>query len=384
MYTQYSQPERSHISPRNVRQVQVTGEEQIQAVCQAYDHLCQYGINLQQSHINTMMRKVNEMHEAMGADSALTPPSTIPSVTTPVQFLQTWLPGFVEIITAVRRIDDLIGITNQGAWEDEQVVQGLHEIMGTATIYTDYGNTNQADWNLNFENRTIVRGEMGITVGQLEQRRAAAVRADAAQSKRGGAARELEILRNRIGFNGYNNGANRTYGFLNDPNLPAYVNVPNGVSGFPEWSTKDFQEIKNDLLVGFQTLRTQSAERVDPERDEITLAVATNAVDYLHQVTDFSVSVGDWLKKAYPKTRLTSAPELNDANGGVGVFYMYAEMVEDSGSDDNRTWVQVVPTKFLTLGVNQMEKSYSEAYSNATAGAYLKRPYAVYRASGIS
>lgn len=380
----YNTIERSHFTPREVAPVVMTGDAQIQAVCQAYDHLCNYGINLQASHIDAMMRQVNSMHEAMGQDSALQAPTTTGSIASPVQFLQAWLPGFVEIITAVRRIDDLIGITNQGDWEDEQVVQGVQEVMGTATLYTDYGNTNQSDWNLEFERRNIVRYEMGITVGSLEQARAAKVRVDAAQSKRGGAARELEILRNSVGFNGFNGGANRTYGFLNDPNLPAYVTVANGAGGTPQWSTKDFQEIKNDLLVGFQTLRTQSSERVDPKADMITLAVATNAVDYLEQVTDFSVSVGDWLKKAYPKCRVTSAPELNTANGGVGVFYMYAESVQDSGSDDSRTWVQVVPTKFKTLGVNQQEKSYSEAYSNATSGAFLKRAYAVYRASGIS
>lgn len=375
--------ERSHFGPRDVAPRVMTGDEQIRAVCEGYQQLCNYGIDLSPHHINEMMANVQQMHRAYGQDSALQTPITAASITTPVQFLQAWLPGFVEILTSVRRIDDLIGITNQGSWESEECIQGTMEVTGEATLYTDYGNSNQSSWNVEWERRTIVRHEIGIEVGILEQKRGAAIKADPAQAKRGGAARGLDVVRNRIGFFGYNSGANRTYGFLNDPTLPAYVTVPVGAGAVTEWSGKTFQEIKNDILVGLQTLRTQSKERVDPKKDNITMAVATSAVDYLDQVTDFGISVTDWLRKAYPNVRVTSAPELDAADGGENVFYLYAETVQDSGSDDNRTWVQCVPTKFITLGVQQMQKSYGEAYSNATAGAFLKRPYAVYRASGI-
>ena len=99
--------------------------------------------------------------------------------------------------------------------------------------------------------------------------------------------------------------------------------------------------------------------------------------------SDFGISVRDWLSKTYPKLRVISAPQLNYANGGANVFYLYAEMVADGGSDDERTWVQVVPAKFQALGVEKQAKAYVEDYSNATAGVMLKRPYAVVRYSGI-
>ena len=57
--------------------------------------------------------------------------------------------------------------------------------------------------------------------------------------------------------------------------------------------------------------------------------------------------------------------------------------MNESGTDDSRTMIQVVPTKFQTLGTEQREKTYSEAFTNATAGVMVKRPYAIYRASGI-
>jgi len=373
MHKQYN--EKSHFGPRDLAPVRIA-EDQAAAFCQNYQDLANYGIGLDSENLA-------KMASYAGMDAALAAPVTTASITTPVQFLQAWLPGFVYDITDVRRIDNLVGITTQGEWHDEEIVQGVMERTGTAAPYTDYGNTKQAGWNLNYERRTIVRHEIGITVGRLEEARASAVRANAAEAKRGGSSRELEIIRNNIGFNGYNAGANRTYGFLNDPMLPAYVNAPNGAGGSSEWSTKNFQEIKNDILAALQALRVQSGERVDPKSDMITLAVATSAVDYMTQATDFGVSVMEWLNKNYGNVRVESAPELDDANASDSVFYLYAETVKDSGTDDNRTFIQVVPTKFQTLGVDQQEKSYSEAYSNATSGIMLKRPYAVVRYSGI-
>jgi hypothetical protein len=113
------------------------------------------------------------------------------------------------------------------------------------------------------------------------------------------------------------------------------------------------------------------------------MALATDAVDFLSVTSDFGVSVRDWLTKTYPRIRVVSAPELNDANGGANVMYMQADSVSDSSTDDGRTWAQMVPSKFQLVGVEQRAKGYTESYSNALAGVLLKRPYAVIRRTGI-
>lgn len=327
-------------------------------------------------------RDLQKMQAAFAGDANLTAPLTTPSITTPVQFLQAWLAGFVEIVTAARRIDEIVGIVTQGSWRDEQIVQGVLEQTGNAVPYGDYTNVPLSSWNTNFETRDIVRFEEGMRVGRLEEERAAAIRMDSATAKRNAAARSLEIMRNAIGFYGYNSGANRTYGFLNDPALPAYVSLPNGASGSSLWSRKTFLEITSDIRSTLATLRNQSKDLIDPERTDITLAIATASVDYLSVTSDFGISVRDWLTKTYPRVRVVSAPELNAANGGDNVFYMFAESVADSGTDDDRTMIQVVPAKFMTLGVMQMTKAYEEDYTNATAGIMVKRPYAIVRRSG--
>ncbi len=363
--------ERSHLSARQVASVQMSASDVAD-----YAALQDLGINFPSKSVAQMA--------AYAMDNQQSDVSQ-PSMTTPVQFLQNWLPGFVKVVTAARKIDELVGITTTGSWEDEEIVQGLLEPIGNAVPYGDYSNVPLASWNTNFVRRSVVRFEKGIKVGMLEEARAARIRVSTAAEKRSSAALALEIQRNLIGFFGYNGGNNLTYGFLNDPSLPAYVTVAATGTGSPAtlWSGKTFLQIIADIRVAAAQLQTQSQDTINPEDVELTLALSTNTYQYLSVTSDFGISVRDWITKTYPKMRVVSAPQLNLANGGANVFYLYAEHVDDGASDDSRTWVQVVPAKFQALGVERQAKAYIESYTNASAGVLCKRPYAIVRYSGI-
>lgn len=315
-------------------------------------------------------------------DTNLVAPLSTASIGTPIQFLQAWMPGFVNVVTRDRAIDRLIGVSTIGRWEDEEIVQGYAERAGTAKPYQDQTNVPLTNWNTNFERRSIVRFEQGFMVGRLEEARAAAMNYNSAENKRMQATLSLDIQRNFIGFYGYNSGAGRTYGFLNDPSLPAYVNLPNGAAGQSTWATKTTLEIIADILSALQSLRTQSGNLIDPKRDAITLATGISCVDYLSTVTTLGYSVQQWLSQNYPNVRIEAAPELDAANGGANVFYLYAEEFGEYSTDDGRVFVQMVPAKFITLGAQQMTKGYEEDFGNATAGVMVKRPWAIIRRSG--
>jgi hypothetical protein len=321
-----------------------------------------------------------------GMDAAnIQNPLTVPSLNVPLQFLQNWLPGFVAIATAVRKADEIMGMDTIGSWEDEQIVQQVLELSGSPVPYTDIGVVPLTDWNLNFVQRTVVRMELGMHVGKLEQARSARVRIDSADEKRASATLQLEIQRNMLAFYGYNSGVNQTYGFLTDPNLLAYVTVAVGaVSGSRLWANKTFLEIQADLLTAFATLRTQTQGLVEPGKTALTLTVATDCVDYLNKTSDFGISVKKWLMDAYSNVRIIDAVQFNNANGGANVFNVHADVVDDGASTDNRkTWAQIVPAKLQFLGVAVQAKGYTEDYVNASAGALCKRPYAMVRFTGI-
>lgn len=364
----------SHVFGRDIRPVAMVAED-----CADYRALAQIGINLPPNFIRDQIHAMGLDGMAMDDAQGLV---TTASISNPIQFLQTWLPGFVRVLTAARRIDEIVGVTTAGQWDDEEVIQGILEPLGEASSYGDYTNIPLSSWNVNFERRTVLRFEKGIQVGLLEDARSARVRINNAAEKRSAAALALDIIRNRVGFYGYNGGANRTYGFLNDPSLPAYVTAANPGSG-TTWAVKTFLQITADIRGMFARLQSASQDQVDVERSPTTLVLATSVFQYLSVTSDFGISVRDWMAKTYPKCRVISAPELNAANGGANVGYLFADSVEDGGSDGGATFAQVVPAKFQALGTEKRAKGYVEDFSNATAGIFVKRPFAVQRITGI-
>lgn len=373
--TQYSR-----LDPRTIAEMVMDGAD-----VQHYEQLEQFGLHLRGMK-GAQLAKMLE--HAMDSNDTGLSPAPLSGITTPGipglwQFLQNFLPGLVRVITAVRQIDELIGLSTIGEWKDESVILKILEPLGTAQPYTDGGNIALTSWNLNFEDRTIVRFEAGLQVAPLEEARSGSVQVSSADEKRIQVAESLEVQRNRVGFYGYNDGSGRTFGFLNDPNLPAYVTAANGAGGSPLWSLKTTLEIIADLRQGLTALEVNSLGRIRAQRDAITIAIPNGYTNYLGTPTEFGYSVNEYMQKNYPRARFETAPELNDANGGLSAMYFYADVVSDSGTDDNRTFIQPVPTKMFTLGVQKLVKGYVEGYTNATAGTLLKRPFAVYRMTGI-
>ncbi len=361
--------ELSYVGPRAVGSIVMTAAD-----CANYADLRDIGINLSPQMVGKMMAGV-----AMDDTTGLI---TTASIGTPIQFLQAWLPGFVRTLTQARKIDELIGVSVVGKWEDEEIVQGILEPLGKAVPYGDYTNIPLSSYNTEWARRTVLRFEQGFKVGVLEEARASRIKVSVAAEKRGAAATSLDIERNRIGFYGYNGGTNRTYGFLNDPTLPAYIAAAAGVGG-TTWALKTFLEITADIRAMVARLRTATGDNIDPKKTPITLALASAVIDYLSVTSVYGNSVQQWITETYPKMRVESAPELTAANGGANVAYMYPERIEDGASDDSRVWLQAVPSRFQPLGVEKGAKGYVEDFTNATAGVMVKRPYAIQRLTGI-
>ena len=374
----------SSLSGRKWKPIEVKVEDVAE-----YNALRQVGIGFDQSYMAELAQAVQMSMTMDNNDVGILPvPGSMQSaaaIPALVQFLQSWMPGFVNFISAARKIDELIGMNTVGSWEDEQIVQGMLEPSGNAVPYGDYNNIPFASWGVNFEWRTVVRFEMGILVGLLEEARAARMRVSSSGEKRGHAGRALDIQRNRVGFYGYNDGAGRTYGFLNDPSLPAYQTLPNGAtSGTPTWNTKTFNDITADIRLALYTLQVQSMDTIDVEVTPITMAIPMGKQQFLTVTQSVGgISVREWIRENYPNLRIVTAPELVDANGGASAMYVFAESIADGSSDDGKVFIQVVPSKFQALGVEKRAKSYVEDYANATAGVMCKRPFAVVRYTGL-
>lgn len=317
------------------------------------------------------------MKSFYGMDAAVANITT-PSISTPIQFLQHWLPDIVEVVTAAREADTIMGIDFVGNWHDESIVQTILERTGQASLYGDHTDIPLASWNTNYETRDIVRFEEGIQVGILEEARAGAMNISSQTEKRAAAAESLEIERNNIAFYGYNEGNNKTYGFLNDPNLPSYTSVATGSGGTTTWATKTYDEITADIRTAFAALRTQSGNLFKPERDASVLALSVAVMEYLNVENAYGKSVYDFIKQNYPNARIESAVQLDSANGGANVFYLFAESI--NGKPVLR---QLGVEKFRLIGVEKKAKVFLEDYSNASAGVLVTQPIGLVRYTGV-
>lgn len=324
------------------------------------------------------LRKLMDINGKGSAMDAAPDMITTASTMTPVQFLQYWMPKAIVAATTKRDIDDLIGRASAGSFADAEVVQQIVELTGKPRGYGDRVAGALADFNVNYEARTIVRHELDMEVGKLEEEQAARSRLSAAALKREAVRVGLEIERNLIGFYGFNEGVNKTYGILNDPNLPAYVTVPTASGGTTTWASKTYDEITADWLLAASALRTQSGMNVDPSKDAFRAFVSSDAVQYLDKPNAYGKTVKQWLKETFPGLEVVPSAWLNDANGGQDVFYLCAESVNGSP-------VVIQPTQDIIrlMGVYQKGKTYEEQYANATAGAFVLQPIGIVRYSGI-
>ena len=119
----------SHVFGRNIRPLEMVAED-----CADYGALAQIGINLPQGFVRDQIRSMGLDGMAMDDAQGLI---TTASISNPVQFLQSWLPGFVRVMTAARRIDEIVGVTTAGKWDDEEVIQGILEPLGAAALNSD-------------------------------------------------------------------------------------------------------------------------------------------------------------------------------------------------------------------------------------------------------
>ena len=351
------------------------GEKFAQDSNVSLDTLGAIGVSADPAALRELM-SINGKSAAMDeAPDMITTPSTL----TPVQFLQHWMPKAITAATTKRDIDELVGRHTAGSFADAEVVQAVVELTGQPRGYGDRVSGALADFNINYEARTIVRHELDLEVGKLEEEQASRSRLNAAELKREAVRTGLEIERNLIGFYGYKEGVNKTYGITNDPNLPAYESVTaTGTGNSTEWQDKTYDQICADLIVAFSQLQTQSGNNINPLKDSIKLYISAAVVQFLNKPNGLGKTVREWLSENYKGVEVIPSAWLNEVNGDQNVFYLVADKL-----NGNDVVFQPVQDVLRLIGVFNKGKVYEEQYANATAGVFVVQPTGVVRYTGI-
>lgn len=326
--------------------------------------------------------QANQLGITLAADTALVGPATQQGAMYR-HLLETELPGVVRILTQVRRIDALAGILVGGSWEDEFVTQKIAVPVGKAELYGDTSNIPLANYRSFREPRSLVRFEQGFMVGKLEEARMSREGFNDAEEKRKSVIESLDYSRNSIGFNGFNGGSNRTYGLLNDPNLPPYTAAAAAWRTGGVWAT--FAAITADIANAVNKIIIQSGGNIGPDA-QMVFALPLDYIGVLQvrdAVSAIGQTVGTWVTENYPGARFEFVPEFTAANGGANVAYFYVESLSGFDDADSRTLVQLVPEKYRVIGSEQRVKGYIEDAVNALGGIFVLRPWAFARLTGI-
>ena len=355
----------------------------IQALSNRPDGIANLGI----SFSDKFLAASHGSGSGIALDAGIIQPVITPSGGTPVQFLQEILSGTVHILTVVRKADEVSPVVVAGQWHYEEIALKTMEHTGTPQLYSDHGGLPLGSFHEDYQRRQVIRLEMGIEHTPLADARSSATGTSPQNEKRTALANAFEIIRNDIAFNGFNFGTGKTYGILNDPNLPAYIDVALGAGGDTLWSTKTTVEVINDLSSAYKALEIQAGGNVDPTKDAIDLCIPLAFNHYLTKA-DGSFSNGktamEWLKDNYPSTTVVTVPQFAGADAGENVFYLKAISVDNSGTDGGESMIQVVPAKMRATGsVLNAKGGVTEGYTSACAGTFVKRAYSVTRYSGI-
>lgn len=311
-----------------------------------------------------------------GMDTAIVGPA-VAQGSIRLEWLQSWLPGVVRAATQPSTIDEIVGVMTAGEWSDEEVLIRSASPVAKAELYGDHTNIPLASVNTGDDARGVVRFEQGFQVSILEEERQGRAGYDIASEKRVSAELSLELSRNRVGFYGFAAPNSRTFGLLNDPNLPAYV------SASAPWATATFDQMVADLnaMEGRIDAAGRGIIKDDMAR---TLVIPTGFRQYMNKTNSFGMTVYQWYTQNYPNTRVITSPELLGANGGANVAYMFVDSVPVTGNTaTDQTIIQIVPARFRVLGTEQRAKGYIEDFSNATAGVMVLKPWAVQRLTGL-
>lgn len=290
--------------------------------------------------------------------------------------LETWLPGVLRTITQLRNIDEIVGITTIGNWQDDSINLRVSEPAAKAELYGDFSNIPLADYSTAKEQRGIVRFEQGFQVGRLEDVRQSATGFQAAEEKRKAVVESLDMARNTVGFNGFNSAAANVYGLLNDPSLPAFTTAATA------WSTASFEALTDEFTAMVTAIETQMGGNFnDSDSMVFVLPVGYRSIMTRFSTTLSSMTFAVWIRENYPNVRIVYTPAFQKANGGLDVAYLFVESAGDVDESDitNASVIQAVPVRYEVLGSENRIKGYIEDAINATAGIFVLRPWAFTR-----
>lgn len=287
-----------------------------------------------------------------GGTALTTPNGGIPAMLTTVLS-----PKWIETLVAPIKLASALPEQQFGDRVTTNVQFPMFELYGEASSYGDYNANAMSNNNENYEFRQPYAYQTNITVGEIEQERAAAARFNLVDRKVQAATLTLNKTQNAIYL--YGVAGLKNYGILNDPSL-----LPNTVG--VNWNGLDSLGLYNEVLKIFQKLVSQANGLVD-ENESMTMLLSPGMNALLLASNQYGLNAMKYIKDNLPNLKIVTVPEYKTATGEK------VQLILDSYMGQPTVHLGFVD-KLRVHAVEVKTSSFLQKRSQATIGAIVYYP----------
>ena len=316
----------------------------------------------------------------LAQDAALTTAANVGIPSALVTYID---PTVTEILFSAMNAGRLAPEVKKGDWSDKYMRFNVTEYSGSVTPYSDHGENIASDVNIESPERENFVFQTVIRYGDLEEATVARQRLSLASEKQKAAATILAKAHNK--FYLYGVAGKKTYGLLNDPNLPVSAS-PNSITiggnTYSTWADKAGHDaanasnhVYNDVLKLWNTLCANNGGNIDAD-SPIVLAVSNARASYLNALNTYGLSAAKMLKDNFPNIVIVQLPELSTGAGEM--MYMivpelFASQTAELAYSEKMRLSRVVPEM----------SAFKQKAVGGTWGAIIKRPSLIQTMTGI-
>ncbi len=342
-----------------------------------------HNYNLAMDHASEILSHVG--YGAMDAQASL---STDPNSALPMMLTTMIDPQVYRILFAATKAAEIFGEQRRGTWLDETAMFPVVEHVGEVTSYNDYSEGGSTNANVNWPQRQSYEFQTMLQYGQKELERAGLARINWVSELEQSAAGFMNRFLNLTYFFGV--AGLQNYGWLNDPNLPAYITPTVKAAGHGNVWIYQGQinatpnEIFADVQALFYQLVSQSAGLID-QNTSMIMALSPGSEVALTATNSFNVNVSDLLKKNFPNLTIKTAMQygaLSSSNpqgvAGGNVVQLVATEVESQ-----KTGFCSFNEKERSFPIVRGSSSFKQKKMGGTWGAIIRSTIGVSQMIGL-
>ena len=290
------------------------------------------------------------------------------------QFFTLFNENTINVLYRGRTAAQTFGVKTMGDWTTERIAFKTRELTAIASIYDDWSRAAYAAYNYGWDVRDTLRLEWALEVTKLEEAVGSVMRRNPYKDKKDAIVLNQSIWNNEFFWNGASIDGKKLYGALNEPNLASASrkrNLPVDFSN-PGLTVDDVvaaltlikQRFADDLQ-GNGDIETLPVEIACPLKWQTVFTIPNTVTGY---------TANKWLAENWKAAKVSFKPELDTADDGEPMLYVFAKSVPDVGMDT----VNLCETSKLRLiGAMPSLKGREEAYSSSVAGALVACPFGV-------